>query len=234
MKPLVGLPLCLDDRGRWRPGYTYQYLDAAYAGALDEAGAHPLHLPIQQEPEGLIGSLDGLLLPGGGDFLPPGASADAPGFDPLPERQLDFDRRLLAAALEAGLPILGICYGMQLLALHHGAHLLYDIPTDAPEAGDHRLPERDGRHGLELASGTRLAASLDGCADPVNSLHHQTVSEPGPVLVASAWSPDGLIEAIEHPDRRFCIGVQWHPEKMEGPHRERLFGTFVAVCREGG
>lgn len=131
---------------------------------------------------------------------------------------------------EAGLPVLGICYGMQLLALHRGGRLVYDIPTDRPDAAPHRLPELDGRHAVQVAAGSRLARILGDDAGPVNSLHHQGVSDPGDGMRVSARADDGLIEAIESYDNRFCIGVQWHPEKLEGPHREGLFGAFAAAC----
>ena len=154
-------------------------------------------------------------------------------FQPVPQAQLDFDRELLAGALARGLPVLGICYGMQLLALHGGGRLHYDLATDLPGAGEHRLDESSGRHGLRLEAGTRLARLLGGDPGPVNSLHHQGVAEPGAALRVAARSEDGLIEAVEGGGAGFCIGVQWHPEKLEGPHRERLFGAFVEACRGG-
>ena len=147
----------------------------------------------------------------------------------MPAAQVAFDRRLLAAALARGIPVLAICYGMQLLALHHGGSLHYHIPTDVAEAGPHRLREPDGRHVVHIAPGSRLAAALGVAEAPVNSLHHQGVAEPGAGLRPCAHSQDGLVEAIERVESPFCVGVQWHPEKMEGPHRERLFGAFVAA-----
>ncbi|MGH0028153.1 MAG: gamma-glutamyl-gamma-aminobutyrate hydrolase family protein [Myxococcota bacterium] len=231
MRPLIGMPPCLDARGRWKPGRAYHYLDAAYAAALSEAGAHCVVLPEQAEPEALVDRLDGLLLPGGDDLLPDTPYPDDVRFDAVPERQLAFDRSLLAAALGRDLPLLGICYGMQLLALHGGGRFHYDLPTDRPEAHEHRLPEADGRHALSVAAGSRLAAILEGGETAVNSLHHQAVSEPGEGAVAVAWAPDGVIEAIERPGAAFALGVQWHPEKLPAEHRRRVFGAFVDACR---
>lgn len=225
------MPPCLDERGRWKPGREYHYLDAAYAAALSEAGADAIVLPAQAEPRGLVARLDGLLLPGGDDLMPDAPYPPDVHFDPVPARQIDFDRRLLAEALRRDLPVLCICYGMQILALHADGRLDYDLPTDRPGAGEHRLPEPEGRHPLEIAPGSRLAAVLGARQASVNSLHHQGVSAAGRA-VAVAWTPDRLIEAIEIPEARFALGVQWHPEKMEALHRRRVFGAFVEACRE--
>jgi putative glutamine amidotransferase len=231
MRPLIGIPPCLDERGRWRAGRTYQYIDVAYARAVEQAGGEPLYLPLQADADALAARIGGLLIPGGDDFLPETPYAESVLFDPVPAAQAAFDRRLLAAALARGLPVLAICYGMQLLALHHGGSLHYHIPADVPEAGPHRLPEPDGRHVVRIAAGSQLAAALGTAEELVNSLHHQGVAEPGAGLRACAHSKDELIEAIERVEPPFCVGVQWHPEKMEGTHRERLFGAFVAASR---
>jgi gamma-glutamyl-gamma-aminobutyrate hydrolase PuuD len=229
MRPLIGMPPCLDERGRWRTGRDYHYLDAAYAAALSECGASAVVLPAQPDAEELVARLDGLLLPGGDDLLPDRPYPPEVQFDAVPDRQLAFDRRLLAAALQRDLPLLGICYGMQLLALHCGGRLDYDLATDRPEAGEHRLPEPDGRHALRLAPGSRLEGML-GREASVNSRHHQAVAEVGEAR-AVAWAPDAVIEALDLPVARFALAVQWHPESMDPEHRRRVFGGFVEACR---
>jgi putative glutamine amidotransferase len=231
MRPLIGIPPCLDEQGRWNPRRSYQYLDTSYARALEAAGGLPVYLPLQGDAEALLERLDGLLLPGGDDFPPPRPYPPGVRFQSVSKAQLEFDGRLLAGALARRLPLLAICYGMQLLALEGGGRLHYDLATDLPGAGEHRLDEATGRHGLRLEAGTRLARLLGADPGPVNSLHHQAVSDPGRRLRVAARSEDGLIEALERPGEGFCIGVQWHPEKLEGPHRERLFGAFVEACR---
>ena len=93
-------------------------------------------------------------------------------------------------------------------------------------------PEADGRHPVEIETGSHLGRILGQAPGPVNSLHHQGVAEPGAGLRAVARAPDSLIEAPESPDARFCVGVLWHPEKLAGPHRERLFAALIAACGE--
>ncbi len=117
--------------------------------------------------------------------------------------------------------------------LHQGGSLLYDIPTDRPDAGSHRLPEPDGRHALNVEPGSQLAGVLGKSPGPVNSAHHQAVDEPGEGMRVSARAGDGLVEAIESTGSGFCVGVQWHPEKMHEAHRQRLFGAFTAACAAG-
>jgi putative glutamine amidotransferase len=233
MPPLIGIPQCLDESGRWRPNRATQYLDRTYAQAVEAAGGTPIFLPVQRDVAELVRRLDGLLLPGGDDFPPPHAYPGKVHFEAVSETQLDFDRRLLLAAQASRLPILAICYGMQLLALLHGGSLHYDIVTDVPDAGEHRLPEAEGSHPIRVTEGSRLAAILGAEPGPVNSLHHQAVAEAGDLVVA-ARADDGLIEAVEAGGDAFCIGVQWHPEKQVGPHRDRLLNAFVAAGRAAG
>jgi putative glutamine amidotransferase len=121
---------------------------------------------------------------------------------------------------------------MQLLAMHHGGRLHYDIATDLPGAGSHRLPEPEGRHRLRIEAGTRLAAILQGDGAAVNSRHHQAVAEAGAGLRVSARADDGVVEAVERAGGPFCVGVQWHPERMDPEHRERVFGAFVRACAQ--
>ena len=190
-----------------------------------------VYLPMQGETAELARRIDGLLIPGGPDLAPERTYPPSVAFDLAPPAQLAFDLQILADALARDLPVLGICYGMQLLALHHGGTLHYHIASDLPGAGPHQLPEDGGAHALRIDSGSRLAATLGDAGAAVNSRHHQAVSDPGAGLRVSARAEDGVVEAIERDDGPFCLGVQWHPERMEAPHRERLFAGFVSACR---
>jgi putative glutamine amidotransferase len=232
--PVVGIPLGLDDRGRWRPGRDYQYLDAAYARAVEAAGGVPVLLPIHDRIRETVAGFDALLLPGGDDFPPPDGRVypDDAGFDPVPERQRAFDAALLAEALARSRPVLAICYGMQLLALESGGSLHYHLPSDCPTASPHRLPEPAGRHAVRASPGTRLADVLGDTPVEVNSLHHQAVAEPGAGLRIAARAEDGVIEAIEGDGDAFIVGVQWHPEKLppSAAGSGALFRALVRAC----
>ena len=234
MRPLIGISLSLDERGRRHPTRETARLDTAYARALADAGATPVLLPIQDDVGALVARLAGVLIPGGRDFTPPRPYPPEVRFDLVPPALLAFDTRLLAAALERELPVFGICYGMQLLALSGGGSLVFDVPSDVPLSGTHRLPESDAHHGLAVEPGSRLAGLLGDAASSVNSHHHQGVAAVGPGWRVSARADDGLIEAIESEAGGFRVGVQWHPERMPDPHRARLFGGFVAACRARG
>ena len=235
MAARIGISMCLDDRERWRAKREYLYLDDAYPRALIEAGAQPILLPVGSDPEAQVDQIDGLLLPGGDDFLPtePDSYAETVRFDPVAPRQLDFDRALLAAALKKEIPILGICYGAQLLALHHGGELHYDLPSDRPESGDHQLPEEGGRHPVEIDTRSRLGGILRRGEVEVNSLNHQAIARVGRGFLVSAQAPDGVIEAIESENGLFQMGVQWHPEKMPGAAGRELFHALVLACKHG-
>ena len=232
MRPWVGIALGHDDQGRWRTGRDYVYGDLAYVRAVEAAGGIPIVLPIQEDPSLLVERIDALLLPGGDDFPPPpGRYPETVAFDLVPEAQRNFDAALLAAALERDLPTLGICYGAQLLAVHHGGSLHYDLPNDCPEAGPHRLPESDGRHVIALEPDTRLRQILGSDTERVNSLHHQAVEDPGTGMRVAARAADGVVEAIESKTAGFCLGVQWHPEKLESPSSHALFGALIEAGR---
>ena len=232
MRPLIGISPCLDDQGRWRPEREYHYADAAYASAVAQAGGVPVYLPQQGDVAALVDRLDGLLVPGGGDFAPDRRYPASVSFDLVPGRQLAFDRALLAAALERDRPVLGICYGMQVLAIHCGGALHFDLPTDVPSAGEHRLSDPRARHAIRVEAATRLRDVLGAEQVPVNSRHHQAVADAGSARV-TARSADGIVEAVELPGARFALGVQWHPESLDAPHREPLFAAFVQACETG-
>jgi putative glutamine amidotransferase len=231
MAPLIGISLCLDTSGRFRRGRRYHYIDERYAGAVAKAGGVPTYLPIQPGPGDLADRIDGLLIPGGDDLLPETPYPEEIRFEAAPSEQIDFDRALLSRALARGIPVLGICYGMQILALLHRGSLLYHIPVDVPDAIDHQLPEDRGRHPIRVEAGPLLEAAIGADPEPVNSSHHQAVARAGEGLRVSARASDGLVEAIEGAGEHFCLGVQWHPERASGGHRARLFGAFVSACR---
>ena len=234
-RPRIGIPLTLDDRGRWREGRDYHYIDRRYADAIVRAGGLALQLPIQPEVEPLLDAIDGLLLPGGDDFPSDGPLPPEVELDLVAEEQLAFDRALYREARIRSLPVLGICYGMQLMAHTLGGQLDAHLPSQRPEAAPHRLAS-EARHTVEIAEKSRLAEIVGTRSLSVNSLHHQAIRAPGPAHRAVAFAPDGVIEAIEPAgagSERWELGVQWHPEKQDDAESDRLFQAFIAACRSG-
>ena len=231
----IGIPLCLDSRGRWREGRDYLYTDRAYARAIEAAGGLAIHLPLRANAaELLIERVDALLLPGGDDFAPPDGSAypQDVAFDLAEPEQIEFDRRLLAAAVAAGKPVLGICYGMQLMALAAGGSLHHHVPSDVAGCLDHGGGAAGTtEHAIHLAPDSQLEGWIAGSAARVNSRHHQAVADPGELRVVASC-PDGVIEAIESSTggtaAALQLGVQWHPESLTGPAGAGLLRAFVA------
>ena len=191
-------------------------------------------------PADVIGAVHGLLLTGGGDVRPDlyGAAPHAT-FDPAEPGRDEYEIALVRLALEKDLPVFAICRGVQLLNVARGGTLIQHIPDEVGTTVNHRVPTPphsiahevwiESRSLLERLMGARFEA---GEACPVNSRHHQAPKDLGEGLIASATAPDGVIEAIEDPSRRFCLGVQWHPENFwrTGEFRT-LFEAFVQACR---
>lgn len=229
--PLVGITTYLEraEFGVWRTECAV--LPAAYGRAVRAAGARPLLIP--PDPAGcarLVASIDGLVLTGGGDVDPARFAAERHESTD----QVDADRdagelSLLEAALEAGLPILGICRGMQLINVAYGGDLIQHVPELVGHHGHKVEPGVFNRHRVHSAPGTQIA-SLVGETALVESHHHQAVGQTGSGLIVSARAEDGLPEAIEDPERPFCLGVQWHPEEGED---DALFVGLVEFARCG-
>ena len=211
-----------------------------YEESIRRAGGEVRVLdPLRDRPEDVVSSVGGLLLTGGGDVQPSiyGAAAH-PAFAAAEPGRDQFELALVRAASAADLPLLAICRGIQVLNVARGGSLVQDIPDEVGGNVDHyvREPRFAIAHAIWMAPGSALERLMrqrfdDGEDCPVNSRHHQSVKMLGEGLVASATAPDGVVEAIEDPSRRFCLGVQWHPENFYRTGEFRpLFEGFVASC----
>jgi putative glutamine amidotransferase len=206
-------------------------LGLCYPRSIEIAGAVPVVIPPLDDHDridALLHRLGGLVLSGGPDLHPStyGEEPD-PALGPT-EPALDaFEITLVRRADALGLPILGICRGMQVLNVARGGTLVQDIP-------DHRQ-EESGRvptHRVVVKEGSRLEELMGPGEHAVNSFHHQAVQELGQRLEPVAWSPDGVIEGIEAADRDFVVGVQWHIESMSTqPDQEHVYEAFLEAAR---
>ena len=209
-------------------------LPASYTDAIATAGARPVLLPpcdtaaCADTATAVVSALDALVLVGGGDVDParygqrphPATGAVDPGRD-------SSELALLGAAIDADLPVLAICRGMQVLNVHLGGTLVQHVPDVAGHAGHQPAQGCFAPMHVTTEPGTALAKILGETAT-VSCSHHQAVERLGAGLVVSARAPDGTIEAVELPSRRFVLGVQWHPEEDRDP---RLFEALLDATR---
>jgi putative glutamine amidotransferase len=209
-------------------------VDPAYADRVAEAGGQPLLIArqpvdVSQSVDELIALADGLVLTGGGDVDPASYGAEPEDVADEDSEADAFELGLLRAARAARLPTLAICRGAQLLAVAHGGRLAQQPPhTDAHTAFTGLSGEqiRAARHAATLADGSRLRSAFGREAIPVNSIHHQQIADGGDLRVA-AQAPGGVIEGLEPHEDWPCVGVQWHPEKMDEPEQRVLFTQLV-------
>lgn len=204
-----------------------------YADAVLKAGGIPVILAPVGGPSDVtrvLGELDGLLLSGGDDFDMErlGLGRTHPAAERTPGPKQDFDVLLARAALERRKPVLGICYGMQLLALVEGGSLHQHLPEDRPGSREHR---GGVTHAVKLAPASRLSRVVGQTELDVVSRHHQGIASLGPAWTVAARDDEGLIEAIERADLPFALGVQWHPELApEGTPHDRLFRALIGAA----
>ena len=225
--PLIGVTRCskLDD----------------YIASVEQTGARVRVLEVTESPRKVIDEVDGILLTGGGDVDPvfyreerhPATDDAEPGRD---EFEIDLARRALAEDV----PLLAICRGAQVLNVAAGGTLVQDIPSIVDSDLTHAVsePKNVECHDIRVEPGSKLSRILGpaveaACSCRVNSRHHQSVGRPGDGLAVSATAADGVVEAIEAPAARFCIGVQWHPENFwETGEFRPLFERFVEAAKD--
>jgi putative glutamine amidotransferase len=242
MVPLIGITCSRLVGGAWglySPGHFMDYTFSDYSEAVRACGGAPVILPAAQDQgtlETILGKLDGLILSGGPD-LAPETYGEAP-LEGLGELDPGLDRMELPAArmaFDRDLPLLGICRGIQTLNVSQGGTLYQDIPRQVEGAINH-IPSVDKRaltQTVLVEKGSRLFRILGRQEVRTNGKHHQAVKEIAPGFLVGARTADGVIEAIEHPGKRFVLGVQWHPEGTWKADRyaKKLFLALIDATR---
>lgn len=227
MRPVIGITTYVE-QARWGVwDTTAALLPYAYVRHVEAAGGRAVLLPPSTEdPAEVLPWLDGLLVAGGADIDPSryGAALHPETAGLRPERDAG-ELALLTAALDADLPVLGICRGMQLMTVQAGGSLHQHLPEVVAHERHRPAPGVYGDHDVRPAPGSLLHAVL-GEGVTVRSYHHQGVADAGSLTV-TGWADDRTVEAVEAPGRRFALGVLWHPEVGDDP---RLFEALVAAA----
>jgi putative glutamine amidotransferase len=239
-RPVIGLCTALE-RARWSVWDQQAFLlPRSYVDAVQRAGGIALMLPPDErgidEPDALLDLVDGLILAGGADIDPGayGAEPHAQTAGTVPERDT-FEIALTKRAFERDLPVLGICRGMQLMNVARGGTLLQHLPESHGHHEHRRNPGSfDGAdHDVRLQEGSLAARAAGETTHGTKSHHHQGVDRLGDGLEVTGWSTlDELPEAIELPDSRFALGVQWHPEADETSTLIEALVAEAAAVRE--
>ncbi|MBC7528930.1 MAG: gamma-glutamyl-gamma-aminobutyrate hydrolase family protein [Chthonomonadaceae bacterium] len=215
-------------------------LNHTYSQAIEKAGGIPLILPITDDPDTLsryLDVIDGLLLTGGVDVHPLlYGEEEHPRLDVVDRARDATELPLIHEALSQDMPIFAICRGLQILNIALGGSLYQDLPTQNPSSIEHQqrnsmIPRATLTHSYEVSSGSRLASIVGDTLQECNSFHHQALKRIGEGLRVSATAPDGIVEGAEMPDKRYVVGVQFHPEDTAPTHEpsRRLFQHFVSV-----
>ncbi|MCA9652883.1 MAG: gamma-glutamyl-gamma-aminobutyrate hydrolase family protein [Myxococcales bacterium] len=256
--PCIGISINFIHADPTRPifkGMTLQFLEERMTLSVQRAGAIPIGLPdLKDVPStaALLSRVDGVLLAGGADLSP-----SSYGEEPLrPEWAGDrardeYELRLVEQARRLGLPLLGVCRGIQLVNVALGGTLYQDIVTQREGALTHRDWHRYDAlgHPVRVEADSWVGRLYHGATElEVNSVHHQGIHRLAPSLRATAWAPDGIVEAVELADMsdEWIAGIQWHPEWLEAPDQGgdprtcaggracggTVFEAFVDVCRQ--
>ena len=228
MKPIIGITCCMREAQYSDFVRHAAILPSAYISMVDKAGGVPMIIPPAGDMTSLLDSIDGLIVSGGPD-ISPATYNEEPG--PMTEEfypEQDFSEMgLIEGALEMDMPFLGICRGMQILSVAHGGKMHQHLDTTSGHEGHGGFFGNSTEHGV-IVEGDSLLASIMGDSFTVNSLHHQGVSDSGSLEISARAEHDGLIEGVERKDKKFCIGVQWHPERKG---HDSLFTALVKAAR---
>jgi gamma-glutamyl-gamma-aminobutyrate hydrolase PuuD len=231
MRPVIGITTYVTP-AKW----GYWELEAAliphdYVRAVEQVGGRPLLVPPSDEGiDETLDSLDAIIFSGGSDLDPAHYGAEAhPETFGIHEERDRAELELMKAALERDMPVLGVCRGIQVLNVARGGNLIQHLPDIVGHEGHkHDPPGEFIDHDVAIEADTTLARIL-GDRHPVKSHHHQGLDAVGEGLRVSARAEDGSIEGVEDPQRRFAVGVLWHPEAGED---RKLFEALVEQARE--
>ena len=233
--PVIGITLDHEEAGGYSK-FPWYAVRENYCQAVRTAGGLPVLLPhAADDAEAYLEQIDGLAVTGGNFDVDPALFGDTDRHETvsLKENRTAFEVAITRGALARDMPVLGICGGQQLLNVVLGGTLIQHIPDEIDDALAHEQPNpRDEPgHRVEIVPGTLLHDIVGATEMNVNSAHHQAVKDVSSSVTIDARTSDGVVEGIEAPDERFCLGVQWHPEFEIDPGDRRIFAAFVDAAR---
>ena len=233
-RPVIGITLDSEQPGGYSK-YPWYAIRQNYADAVVAAGGLPIALPHHASlADAWLDRIDALIVTGGAFDVDPSLYGDAGRHATvtLKENRTAAELALTQGAIARDMPVLGICGGEQLLAVALGGTLIQHIPDAIADPLEHEQPNprHEPGHAIAVTRGTLLHRIVGADAMQVNSAHHQAVRDPGPGAVVNAVAADQVIEGLENPRHRFCIGVQWHPEFFIDPGDRRIFDALIAAC----
>ncbi len=235
--PVIGITVDSEPPGGYS-GLPWYALRENYAEAVVRAGGLPVMLPHMTDlAERYLDTIRGLVIAGGDFDVDPAlfGAAERHASVRTKDARTVFELAMARAALARDMPILGICGGQQLLHVALGGTLIQHIPDAVEGALEHEQPNprTEAGHDVAVEEGTLLHRIVGVATLAVNSAHHQAAADAPEGVIVNARAPDGVIEGIEAPSRRFCLGVQWHPEYAISAGDGRIFAAFVEACRGG-
>ncbi|MBI1297001.1 gamma-glutamyl-gamma-aminobutyrate hydrolase family protein [bacterium] len=238
-RPLIGVPTGRERSQRFF-GLPMYIMNQTYVRELEKRGALPVLIPLNMSEAtlaGILSTLDGLFLPGGEDIDPANYGEERhPQLGPVDKERDRTELFLTRHAIAKGMPVFGVCRGVQVMNVACGGALYQDIHSQRPDLDKHDYyPPKFERfqitQDIAIEPDSRLAQAL-GNTHPINSMHHQGVKKLGECLRIVATAPDGLPEALECPTLPYVLGVQWHPEELAktDQHSADLFSRFVTAA----
>jgi len=234
-RPIIGITLDHEESGSYSK-YPWYAARENYSQVVANTGGTPVFLPHEPKlAKQYASQIDGLIITGGAFDVNPllYSKEEVHKTVTLKESRTDFEIAITRYVLEKDKPILGICGGQQLLNVVLGGTLIQHIPNEIENSLTHEQtnPRNQPSHEVAITKGTLLHKIVGVTEMQVNSAHHQAVAQVSGSTIVDAVAPDGVVEGIEEPQRKFCLGVQWHPEFEVDPNDIRIFSAFNdAAC----
>jgi len=233
MKPVIGIFPSYDNERK------QNFIDSVYVDEIVDSGGIPFIIPLSSDPKcnlEFLSNLNGLILSGGVDIDPKYYGESNTGKSVNISSEMDeAEAVLVRLAMEADIPILGICRGMQALNVFNGGTLIQDIPSECGFSVIHRLEKPDvAFHDITIEKESPLSDAIGFGKHHINSYHHQAIKALAPGFSVAAVAEDGVIESIYCKNKKFVLGVQWHPERdyHTVPDSKKILDKFIKICSE--